>query len=411
MSTPTPIKLTFTLWLVIILASLGFLFDTYQLLMTPLVGPPAIAELLKLPPGHPAIKDWMGNLLWSSALCGGVFGLLGGWLTDKLGRKFVMGVGIFVYSLSPVAGAFCHSIETFVLFRCLTFVGVCIEFVAAITWIAEVFTDKAQRAKWLGITQACASLGGVVVALVNSWIITNAKNLGDWGMPAAADGHPGSWRYLLLTGIIPAVLIAVMLPFVPESQIWKERKKAGTLKRPSFGALFAPELIRVTLVTALLSACAYGVAFGALQLTPGNIAPGLPDLANQRKELKPLIDEAKGLNADFDKTAPNTPERKAAVDKIKANFGKQKKLLDEVKQVGNEVQEYQETGGLVGRIVLAVLLIVGLGRGLILRVLQIAGTHHSAGLLLPALPTEGGCILLGHRHHRIPDYGPIQLPG
>ncbi len=96
MSTPAPIKLTFTHWLVIIIASLGFLFDTYQLLMTPLVGPPAIAELLKLPPGHPAIKDWMGNLLWSSALCGGVFGLLGGWLTDKLGRKFVMGLGIFV---------------------------------------------------------------------------------------------------------------------------------------------------------------------------------------------------------------------------------------------------------------------------------------------------------------------------
>jgi len=45
----------------------------------------------------------------------------------------------------------------------------------------------------------------------------------------------------LLTGVVPAALIAVMLPFVPESQIWKERKKAGTLKRPSFAALFAPE--------------------------------------------------------------------------------------------------------------------------------------------------------------------------
>jgi len=369
----SPIKLTFTHWLIIIIASLGFLFDTYQLLMTPLVGPPAIMELAKLPPGHVAVKDWMGTLLWSSALCGGVFGLLGGWLTDRLGRKFVMALGIFIYSLSPVAGAFSQTLTSFILFRCLTFIGVCIEFVAAITWLAEVFHFRAQRAKWLGITQAFASLGGVVVTGVNFWIVAHAKDLPSWGMPLAGDGHPASWRYLLLTGLIPAVLIAIMLPFVPESQVWKQSKDAGTLKRPSFGELFSPGLIRATLVTALLSACAYGVAFGVLQQTPGGVVPGLPDLKDQRDALKPLVIEAKKLSADFDATAPGSPERKAAADAVKANFGKQKKLQDEVKQVANEVQEYQETGGLVGRIALAVLLIVGLGRHLILRLLQIPG--------------------------------------
>jgi hypothetical protein len=90
-------------------------------------------------------------------------------------------------------------------------------------------------------------------------------------MPLALGaGSPASWRYLMLSGVLPAIPIALMLPFVPESQIWRERKQAGTLKRPSFGALFSPELRRVTLVTAGLSACAYGVAFGCLQLTPGS---------------------------------------------------------------------------------------------------------------------------------------------
>ena len=42
-----------------------------------------------------------------------------------------------------------------------------------------------------------------------------------------------------------AIPIALMLPFVPESQVWKERRAAGTLKRPSFGELFAPRLRRV----------------------------------------------------------------------------------------------------------------------------------------------------------------------
>jgi MFS family permease len=367
-------KLTPQSWLIIVIASIGFLFDTYQLLMTPLAGPQAISELLKVPLSNPAVSQWAGKLLWLSALCGGVFGLLGGWLIDRLGRKSVMAIGIFIYSLSPVAGAFATTLNGFIFWRCVTFVGVCIEFVAAITWMAEVFTDKVQKERWLGITQAFASLGGIIVAWVNVWIIMHSKGLPHLGMPLALGSpDPASWRYLMLTGIIPAIPIALMLPFVPESKIWREKKQAGTLKRPSFGELFSPQLRRVTLVTAGLSACAYGVAFGCLQQTPLRIVPGLPDLASTRKAMKPLQDEAKVLNAKFDQTQPNTPERKAALDPIKANMGKQKPLQDEVKKIGSETQEYQEMGGLVGRIFVAVLIVLAVSRRTILRLLQFPG--------------------------------------
>jgi MFS family permease len=374
MSDTTTPKLSIQSWLVIIIASIGFLFDTYQLLMTPLAGPQAISELLKVPLSNPAISDWMGNLLWMTALCGGVFGLLGGWLIDRLGRKFVMALGIFIYSLSPVAGAYAQTLNAFVFWRCVTFVGVCIEFVAAITWIAEIFSDKVQKERLLGITQAFASLGGIIVGGVNIWIIANAKNLGHFGMPIVAGSvDPSSWRYLLLSGVLPAIPIALMLPFVPESKVWRDKKVAGTLKRPSFLELFSPELRRITLVTAGLSACAYGVAFGALQATPGRIAPGLPNLASQRKALKPLQDEAKVLNANLDATQLGTPERAAAMAPLKVNGGKQKPLLDEVKKMGTETQIYQEWGGLVGRIVLALLIIIGIGRRTLLRLLQVPG--------------------------------------
>jgi MFS family permease len=369
-----PPKLTFQSWLIILIAIIGFLFDTYQLLMTPLAGPQAISELLKVPLSNPAVSDWMGKLLWMTALCGGIFGLLGGWLIDRLGRKFVMALGIFIYSISPVAGAFAQTLNAFVLWRCVTFVGVCIEFVAAITWIAEVFADKKQKERWLGITQAFASLGGVTVSVISLWINEHAKDLPHFGLPMAAGApYPSDWRYLMLTGVLPAIPIALMLPFVPESKIWKEKKMAGTLKRPSFGALFSPELRRVTIITAALSACAYGLAFGALQLTPGRIAPGLSDLAGQRKALKPLQDEAKQLNAKFDATAPGSPERLAALGPLKANGGKQKPLMKDVKEVGSKAQTFQETGGLIGRIVLALLVIVGVGRRTILRLLQVPG--------------------------------------
>src|SRR3954463_15747965 len=98
MSTTAPsTRLSVTQWLIIAVAAIGFLFDTYELLMTPLVAAPAIAELLKVPLNNPLVTDWVGRLLWIAALCGGVFGLLGGWLVDRLGRKKVMALSILVY--------------------------------------------------------------------------------------------------------------------------------------------------------------------------------------------------------------------------------------------------------------------------------------------------------------------------
>ena len=431
MSSPTAPRLTVTDWLVIVIASIGFLFDTYVLLMTPLVGVPAIAELLQLPPNNPLVTEWMGRMLWITALSGGVFGLLGGWLIDRFGRKRIMAAAIFFYAFSPFASAFVTTLPWFVFFRCTTFIGVCVEFVAAITWLAELFPDKRRKEIVLGSTQAFASLGGLLVTGVNVWIVAYADTL-----PAILNGH-ASWRYTLMTGLLPAIPIALLLPFVPESQVWRERRAAGTLKRPSFGELFAPGLRRVTLVTAALSACAYGAAFGALQLTPLRVAPGLPELAEQRTALKPLQTEAAGLNQQLDAAMPAfkqavadvpglgalvaersknriafraankiaakekadalagsfkelgakldaltaaTPDAKKALierEKILKALGdnrdKQAPLDVLVKERGNRIQMRQELGGLFGRIALAGLLLTAIPRGRMLRIFLIPG--------------------------------------
>jgi MFS family permease len=390
-STARPFSIT--QWLIVIVAAIGFLFDTYELLMTPLVAPAAIAELLKVPQNNPLVTAWVGKLLWISALSGGVFGLLGGWLTDKLGRKSVMAAAIFVYSFSPVAAAFSKSLEVFVLFRCTTFIGVCVEFVAAITWLAEVFEDRKQKERWLGITQAFASLGGVFVTAVSAWLLAHAGSLPALGLPGGLGGAgPSNWRYLLLTGMLPAIPIALLLPFVPESRVWRERRAAGTLKRPSFSALFSLELRRVTLLTAALSACAYGIAFGALQVTVSRVTPGLPELAAQAKELAPLRKEAEALNRSLN-AATGPSERSRLLGEIKANFAKQQPINKDVQQVSNRVQFFQEMGGLAGRVALALLIIVGIARRSLLRLFQIP-----AVVVLPvtyfALFHEGGGAFL-----------------
>lgn len=365
-------KFTLTDWLVILVAVIGFLFDTYELLMLPLIGGPAIAEILQVPLNHPSVREWFGPMLWITALCGGVFGLLGGWLTDRFGRKTVLLGSILLYSFSPVLAAFSTSLPWFIFFRCTTFVGVCVEFVAAIAWLAELFPDKRQKELVLGSTQAFASVGGLLVTVANILAVKYAGDLPGLPLPDPFNGH-ATWRYTLMTGMIPAILIAFLLPFVPESKVWSERRKAGTLRRPSILELFSPALRRVTLVTAGLSACAYGAAFGALQLTPTQIVPGLPDLAEHRKALKPLQDGARTLNAQWTRTAPGSIERKELLQKILANRKQQAPHDEPIKSRGNTVQLWQEMGGLAGRIALAALLLAAMSRRALLRLFLVPG--------------------------------------
>jgi MFS family permease len=340
--------------------------------MLPVIARPALSELLQVPANNPLVGKWLGLMLWSAAVSGGVFGLLGGFLIDRFGRKTVMIGSILLYSLSPMAAAFSTEAWMLLLFRCTTFIGICVEFIAAITWLSELFVDRRARELAIGWTQAFASVGGLLVTGANELMVRHAGELPMIPVEAHLNGH-ASWRYTLMTGLIPGAMILLLMPFVPESQAWAVRKRAGTLRRPRFGELFAPGLIRTTLASTALSACAYAGAFGALQLTPAQVVPGLPELAENQQHLEPLRKEAAKLNASLLGTAPDSPERKDLVKQIVANRKQQEPYDRPIAQAGNYAQFLQETGGLAGRILLAILVVVIVSRRALLRVFLLPG--------------------------------------
>src|SRR6185295_556973 len=149
------------------------------------------------------VQAWVGRVLWMTALSGGVFGLLGGWLIDRFGRKTVMIGSIFVYSFSPVLAGLSTALPWLIFFRCTTFVGVCVEFVAAVTWLSELFPEKRQRELVVGWTQAFASVGGLFVTGVSVGIGSLVKNNALPEIPLGAPTNP-AWRFTLMTGLIPA---------------------------------------------------------------------------------------------------------------------------------------------------------------------------------------------------------------
>ena len=244
---PLP-RLTGQQWLICAIAALGFAFDIYEVLVAPLVVGPAIGELTGARPGTSEYNYWVGLFFWVPAIVGGSFGLLGGYLTDRFGRRRVLVWSILLYALSAFAAGFATDIVTLLVLRSTTFIGVFVEFVAAVAWIAELFDDPKQREAALGYTQAFSSFGGLMVTGMYALTVTYAEFL------PAIHGTHSPWRYTLMSGVIPAMPLIIIRPFLPESPKWREKKAAGTLRRPSVAAIFTPELRRTTIVTMLMFA-------------------------------------------------------------------------------------------------------------------------------------------------------------
>src|SRR5215467_7267282 len=118
MSSP---RLSFVQWAIAVIAAIGFAFDSYELLMAPLFVGPSLVSLLKVPATSQAVNDWVGLLFYVPAVCGGIFGLLGGYLTDLFGRRRVLVWSILIYAISALAAAFATSLPLLLVLRCLTF--------------------------------------------------------------------------------------------------------------------------------------------------------------------------------------------------------------------------------------------------------------------------------------------------
>jgi len=343
-SDAAPSRLTLIQWLIAIIASIGFFFDAYELLMLPLIVRPALSELLAVAPNSPLVNEWVGYVQFVPAVAGGIFGLLGGYFTDLFGRRRVLTWSIMLYALSAVAAGYSSSVTWLLFWRCLTFVGVCVEFVAAVAWLAELFPNPKQREALIGYTQAFGSLGGVAATGAYYLIVTYGHDF-----PEVRGGHE-AWRYTLMSGVIPALPLILIRPFLPESPTWQQKKTSGTLKRPSIAELFHPQFRQTTIVTTVMMACVYAAAFGAIQQMP-RIVPGLPEVTALRQEQQAL--------------ASSQPPAQRA-ETLRLTGAREQQIVA-------SVQSYQEFGGLAGRILLAFLAVQIVGRRLLLRLFQIPG--------------------------------------
>ncbi len=207
-------------WFVLMVAALGWLFDTMDQQLFTLARMPAITELYGKPAGMSpddvkAAVNYHGGVATSVFMIGwAIGGLFFGILGDKIGRAKTMMFTILIYSIFTGLSAFSIGIYDFMAFRFLTGLGVGGEFAVGVALVAEVMPDRA-RAYALGWLQALSAIGNITAALISI------------SLGLVEDIGYSRWRIMFIIGTFPALLAILIRSRLKEPEKWAKAKQAG----------------------------------------------------------------------------------------------------------------------------------------------------------------------------------------
>ena len=157
-------KITRGQWLVLVAAVLGWMFDGVEIGLAPIMGRPALIELLGSEPGNDQnVGPWLGVLgamfLLGAALGGVVFG----WLGDRFGRVRTMIFSVLTYSLFTGAAYAAQEAWQLMALRFIASMGMGGQWSLGVALVVECWPGIA-RPLLAGIIGAAANVGFLMIS-------------------------------------------------------------------------------------------------------------------------------------------------------------------------------------------------------------------------------------------------------
>src|SRR5438093_5493932 len=254
-------------WLVLLVAWLGWVFDSMDATIYAIVLHPALEELLRTSVADGLVSHevigWYGGLIFSIFLIGwAVGGVLFGIVADYFGRTKTLIITILVYSLFTGLAALSDTWWHLAVYRFVTALGIGGEWAAGATIVAEVWPEE-KRAKAAGLLQSAWAVGFFLAAALNLLL----RSYG--------------WRAMFLVGILPAFVSLVIFLWVKEPERWVKARirelESGAVRRGKLPELFRGKLRLPTLAGSLLAFVAVFGLWGATNWTP-TLVRALPEM-------------------------------------------------------------------------------------------------------------------------------------
>jgi putative MFS transporter len=203
-----------TIWKIILLISLGGVFEFYDLFFTGYVAPGMMKSGLFTPQslGLFASLDTIkiagfGTFVFSTFAGLWVGVMLFGQMADRFGRRPVFTWSLVWYVSCTAVMAFQQTGELLNVWRFIAGVGFAVQLVTIDTYISELI-PSAERGRAFSVNQFITFCIVPVVALL-AWLLVPLSPLG-------IDG----WRWVVLTGSVGAVLVWLLVQGIPESPRW-----------------------------------------------------------------------------------------------------------------------------------------------------------------------------------------------
>ncbi|QDV35739.1 MFS transporter [Tautonia plasticadhaerens] len=219
-------------WVVLVIASLGWVFDVFEGQIFVASMNEAMPELIP-PSASDASIPYYTNLTFAAFLLGGALGgVVFGRLSDRYGRVRVLVWTILMYSMATCLSAFSASWWQMAAFRFLVALGTGGEWAVATALVAEVFPRRA-RAWSLSIFHASSVLGSWMAAAAGVLLVAN-PDLG--------------WRWGFVIGAAPALLVLWVRLSLKEPERGPSADPSKPRGSGALGRLFRGPLLRRTLV-------------------------------------------------------------------------------------------------------------------------------------------------------------------
>lgn len=161
----TQAKISRNVTFLVLVASLGYFVDIYDLVIFSIVRLRSLQEI-----GVPATSiETEGNYIINMQMFGLLMGgILWGVIGDKLGRIKVLFGSIFLYSIANIINGMVHDVNTYAVIRLVAGIGLAGELGAGITLVSETLS-KERRGYGTTIVAMIGLLGAVAAAWVGHY--------------------------------------------------------------------------------------------------------------------------------------------------------------------------------------------------------------------------------------------------
>jgi MFS family permease len=251
-------------WLVLLVAWLGWVFDSMDGTLYSMVQKPSMTELMGAGANDATIAFYSRVVLAVMLIGWAVGGIVFGTLADYIGRTKALALTVLIYSLFTGLSAVAQTWWHLAAFRFITGLGLGGEWAAGAALVAEVWPDR-MRAKAGAILQSAAAFGFFFAALINLYV----------GVI--------SWRYVYVIGAVPALFVLLIRLFVKEPEQWlavRDARRQAKAQSPDVASkrdaltlkqLFSPELRRDTLIASSLAFVVLLALWGATVWIPAAV--------------------------------------------------------------------------------------------------------------------------------------------